>query len=497
MTRNYDLTGIIALSIAIFILIFVLSFPIIDCDNKISLSRSAGAETDGNINSNESSKNLQKTIGNGISNPNATIPYQSVNLTVNTIYVPKAAIPLWNVNFTLKAFPDSVLKEIGNVTYHVIPASDNMLRGANSKSSSSDRLKSCCPSNGFLDTVQAVAGYPLSATIFFNNGTKIERTANVETNLPYEALQTSIKYQNLNVTIDGKLNPAFGNIANVDVTWGDDESPTVGNLSPTYSNFPFSHVYAEKALYTIAISVKTTRDIVFSTTIHTNAFSSSLEERLNAKLSLDTNLQSQTREENIPFTLSVWGDLKTYFGNEGIPNKNLSLELQPFRPEQIPTTNGHYYHQLSIPPLSAGLYKLIIRGIGNYSSINQTKDIVLRPHQLTINDLLPASGAIIGIASGVSGVISGLAVYIVNRFRIRNLSNAMTAIVNKYKNYKESPDENNKGKYIHQFEDMREEVLKLLQKGKIDENKYKMLDDQISSYIQNISKDLEKSKSGH
>jgi ribosomal protein L19E len=94
-------------------------------------------------------------------------------------------------------------------------------------------------------------------------------------------------------------------------------------------------------------------------------------------------------------------------------------------------------------------------------------------------------------------VITGLAVYIVNRFRIRNLSNAMTAIVNKYKNYKESPDENNKGKYIHQFEDMREEVLKLLQKGKIDENKYKMLDDQISSYIQNISKDLEKSKSGH
>jgi uncharacterized membrane protein (DUF106 family) len=147
---------------------------------------------------------------------------------------------------------------------------------------------------------------------------------------------------------------------------------------------------------------------------------------------------------------------------------------------------------LSIPALPAGLYKLVVSGTHNYSSISQTADILVPASQLTINDLFATSGLIIGVASAASGLISAFAVYFVNRLRMRNLGNAMTRIANEYKKYKKTTDQADKYKYIDRFENMREEFLEILQKGKIDENKYQMLDEKISEYVKVIYDDLAK-----
>jgi len=119
-------------------------------------------------------------------------------------------------------------------------------------------------------------------------------------------------------------------------------------------------------------------------------------------------------------------------------------------------------------------------------------DILVPASQLTFTDFFQTSGIIIGVASGLSGLISALAIYFVNRFKTKNLGNAMTRIVYEYKKYKKTTDQVDKYKYIDRFENMREEFLEILQKGKIDENKYQMLDQKISEYVKVIHDDLAK-----
>jgi hypothetical protein len=404
------------------------------------------------------------------------------SLQYNSSVIQTEPNPRWNMTVWIDASP-LVLKQIDRVVYHPYPGWNNSAYPG-------------IPEEKFALFLPSIyAGPIINSTVYFKDNRSITYDKfRTSVPIPFDIMKLNITYQGLTVTLDERIDTDFGNITNINISWGDGKSAS--------GNFPINHTYLEKSLYTIIVTASTTRNILLSESINTIGFSPDKDERANAKLTLYTNYDSQIKSqallENRPFTLSVYGNLTEYAGNKGIPNQRLELSflnpqnilidektLEPTKPD-----SGHYSYDFSVKPLPTGLYRLIVQGKDNYSSISQAQDILIPVHQITISDLFATSGLIIGVASGVSGLVSALAVYVVSRIRIKNLGNFMTRIINEYKKYKKTTDQVERHKYISRFENMREEILEMLQKGKIDENKYQMLDQKISSYIEGIRSDL-------
>lgn len=407
-------------------------------------------------------------------------------------------IPYWEVRVWVEASLEH-LSQIKYVIYHTIVV----------PSGARDDLQPirCCPANKFLLTIGNVVGtFPLTATLYFNDGNHIDLAPlNLKLIIPRGYEDLALIHLNIepkmtsssNVMINGEARARAGHITKIDVDWGDGSSHSIGNKFP----FSFSHSYSKTSAYTIKVAAYSSFGLYASQSVQTQTLllqrSFPKDSSIGAKgifvVNASISLSSIPEDSSTPFT--VWGTLSYSTNGSGIRNQPISIIFldnannPSYRTLPIYTNaNGNYsYSYPNLNFLSHGQYKVFVQ-VPGHKGLNATRDLIMLSHPLTNDQLITYLGTGVAVAVGIVGAITKVPNYFISRKHANYLSMYMQQINKKYNEFNNDGNRiHNKRQYIDNLEDIRGNITYLLQARDINDNQFKMLDDKISDCQQKIS----------
>lgn len=162
------------------------------------------------------------------------------------------------------------------------------------------------------------------------------------------------------------------------------------------------------------------------------------------------------------------------------------------RTENVTTRKDGYYTLQDTLTLKEGNYKISARPANSkfMGASIATKNLVVYGNPLTSEQLITYLVAGIGTGLAVIGAVIKIPGYITSVKQTNILSRYLSKINKEY--YQFSVERSiNKDEFVRKLEEIRNNITHLLEKRKINENQYKMLDDKITYYTDNLAKSSE------
>jgi len=410
------------------------------------------------------------------------------SLKYNSTVLEKEPEPRWKMTVWIEADP-SVLQNIERVSYHLHP-SETFPEPVQNISS---------PENKFALQLNVIAGPRISATVYFKDNHVVTApllrtfvTGSPEL-FPIE-LTIDPKLTGLNIIIDGKAIAKEGEISKISVDWGD------GNSSE--GNFPFSHKYSKTGPYTINVTAQNSFGIFVTRSVQTNALllekniqkesSFRISAKENAALNVATS--SPSIPDNTPITYTIRGTLSSLNGSD-VNNQTLLINLLSVdHPELYNVTeqvytknNGNYEYKNENLNLRQGTYKILVKPTGpRYTELDAAEVLIVLPQPLTSDQLIQYLALVIGIGGTIIGATLKVPNYLTGIKHSKHFSTYIEKINNKYKEFNNTTKPVNKKQYLDDFDALRSKIIYMLERGDINEDQYKMLDDKVSDYLNKI-----------
>jgi hypothetical protein len=431
---------------------------------------------------------------------NSADPALNFSIRYNSTVIDPQALDPFKMMLWIEA-PPEVMQQIKNVTY--MPSK---FGGARFPVYSSE--------NKFAQTLYVAAGPKVNTTVYFkDNGFIQHPTIQTSVEIPDPDispvdLQIDARIIDSNLTINGKAIPKENfTITNITVDWGD------GNITEPKNNLSFSHLYSKpvppvvdiivgikrtdipNSIETFLIHHLATSNLIIKENIpkddSTLIFSRSGEDFL----TIDTNLGSMQADTPVKFNVSGKLVMTSNSTGPGVSTQPILIDFHWMehperyeRMENVTTKENGYYTLQDELTLEEGNYKISARP-NNYKFIGAspaTKDLVVYGKSLTSEQLTTYLIAGIGTGLAVLGAILRVPGYFTSVKQANTLSRYLAKINDKY--YQFSNEKSiGKDEFVRELYEIRRSVTYLLERRDINENQYKILDDKITYYIDNLA----------
>ena len=401
----------------------------------------------------------------------------ALKLVDTTVIVPNT---LYNVKVAIDT-PLTILSQIDHVTYFfhsTFPKKE---------------VKNHNREDFFALSFNGSGLFLLRADITFINGSSIELRKPIEIGSGYilpPDLNVDIKNTTGNtITISGEA-ISVKNITKIFVQWGDDEED---NLNLT--EFNLSHTYDKAARYEIIITVydndnlSTTKSILTNDLYLNNFFKDQpfidFDTKIQATLRIFDMTEFVVEKPNTETPISIRGSLSTLNGS-ALDNKLISIailqdNIVKRNYTELTQDNGIFSKEISstLPP---GKYELLVQPIQYpYSQLRLINDFLILKHQLTSEELITYTGSIVGLGVAVIGIVTKIPPYLTSKKQKSVLRQWLIDMNYIYKKYKKDTQQ-----CLENLENLKNSLIQMLYKGKINEDQYEMLDKKVSDYIEKV-----------
>jgi PKD repeat protein len=381
-----------------------------------------------------------------------------------------------------------------NTTKEMLSNIDNVTYLLHSSFKPNDKVTKDSARDNFSYSFSAGGEFTIRAKIQFNNGQVLERRLPIEVGpgyiIPPDIILNEPKTEGLKTTISGEVISAK-NITRIAIDWGDGTSQ-----NGTFPLFNMSHTYSKPDLYTITITTyDDERNLSASKSMQDTVLLLENILKNETSIDIDTKTKSILKMDDIYDVIggdpeeefSVSGRL-SYLNGSGIDNVPIVISIHGNINK--PTITAHTedgVYSVQIPlglKFPKGTYSVSAQPTedSTYSDLKVFRDFNAVGHELTLNELITYVGGIVAIGGTILGVIIKVPDYFKEKKQRSNFCSFVAKINNIYDiSYR------NKKELLEHLNEIRNDVLRLLNRGEIDQEQYQILEEKISKYTDEMN----------